>query len=138
VAAARARTRGRRESVHILGLEIPRAGPAFYAILAVHVPVGLAAVIAGAAAALSLKGSPRHLGFGRLYYWALGVFFATASIVATLRWQEDWPLFLVGAAAFLAACMGHFSRPSPPISFCGNDAAANQRGSSSRLHRSLT
>lgn len=96
-------------TVRVLGLEIPRAGPLFYAILALHVPAGLAAVTTGAVAALSKKGSRRHVRFGRLYFWALCLLFTTATILAIVRWREDRHLFLIGAA-FAAACAGHLSR----------------------------
>lgn len=97
-------------TVRVLGLEIPRAGPLFYAILALHVPPGLAAVTTGAVAALSRKGSRRHIRFGRLYFWTLCLLFTTATILAAMRWGEDRHLFLIGAAAFAAACAGHLSR----------------------------
>lgn len=97
-------------TINVLGLEIPRAGIAFYAVLAVHVPTGLAAVVTGAGAALSRKGSRLHMRFGRLYFWALCLLFTTASILAGMRWREDYLLFLIGAAAFAAACVGHLAR----------------------------
>jgi uncharacterized membrane protein HdeD (DUF308 family) len=94
-------------ALDVLGLEIPRAGLAFYAVLAVHVPAGLAAVTTGAGAALSRKGSRRHIRFGRLYFWAISLVFMTATILAAMRWPEDSLLSLIGAAAFVAACVGH-------------------------------
>jgi len=97
-------------TLNVLGLEIPRAGLVFYVTLAVHVPAGLAAVTTGAAAALFRKGSRRHVRFGRLYFWAICLVFTTAAILAAMRWQEDYHLFLIGAAAFVAACVGHLSR----------------------------
>jgi hypothetical protein len=97
-------------TLNVLGLELPRAGLAFYIVLAVHVPTGLVAVTTGAAAALLRKGSRWHMRFGRLYFWAICVVFATAAILAAIRWREDYHLFLIGAAAFAAACIGRLSR----------------------------
>ena len=45
-------------TVSVLGLEIPQAGLAFYALLAVHVPAGLTAATTGAIAALVAEGKP--------------------------------------------------------------------------------
>ena len=60
-------------------------------------------VIAGAAAALARKGSPRHIRAGRWYYRAITAVFATATALAAMRWAQDWYLFILGAAAFTAA-----------------------------------
>jgi uncharacterized membrane protein HdeD (DUF308 family) len=97
-------------TLNVLGLEIPRAGVAFYVVLVVHVPAGLAAVMAGAAAALSRKGSRRHVRLGRLYFRALSLVFATGTVLAAMRWQEDSLLAFIGCAAFIAACVGHLTR----------------------------
>ena len=48
----------------ILGDQVGSTAPAFLAFLAVHVIAGLAAVITGAIAALTRKGSPRHVRAG--------------------------------------------------------------------------
>lgn len=94
-------------TMNVLGLEIPRAGLLFYAVLGVHVPTGLTAVVAGAGAALSRKGGRRHIGFGRLYFWSLCVLFTTAMILAWMRLREDFHLAIIGTVAFAAACAGH-------------------------------
>jgi len=72
----------------------------------VHVVAGLTAVITGATAALSAKGSSRHVRAGRLYYWAITVLFTTALILAAMRPREDWHLALIGTVAFTAAFLG--------------------------------
>ena len=90
----------------ILGDHVGSTAPVFLAFLAVHVTGGLAAVITGAAAALARKGSPRHIRAGRWYYRALTVVFATATILAAMRWRQDYDLFLIGAVAFTAATIG--------------------------------
>ncbi|HEU5426144.1 MAG TPA: hypothetical protein VFU74_04695 [Actinocrinis sp.] len=94
----------------VLGTEVGSTAPFFLAILAVHVPAGLVAVLSGAGAALSRKGSARHVRFGRYYCVAIGVVFVTAGALAGLRWREDWYLFLLGALAFAAAMLGYLHR----------------------------
>jgi hypothetical protein len=93
----------------ILGDQVGSTAPVFLAFLAVHVLAGLTAVTAGAIAALSRKGSPRHIRAGRWYYWAITVVFATA-ILAALRWRQDYYLFIIGAVAFTAATIGYQHR----------------------------
>ena len=56
----------------ILGVEVGSTVPAFLAILAIHVIVGLTAVITGAAAALARKGTGPHIQAGRWYNRAIG------------------------------------------------------------------
>lgn len=94
----------------VLGVQVGSTAPAFLAILAVHVPAGIAAVVNGAGAALSSKGSARHVRFGRRYYAALGVVFVTAIGLAALRWREDGYLVALGALAFAAATFGYVHR----------------------------
>jgi hypothetical protein len=94
----------------ILGDQVGSTAPVFLAFLAVHVTAGLTAVITGAAAALSRKGSPRHIQAGRWYYRAITVVFATATILATMRWRQDYYLFIIGAVAFTAAAIGYQHR----------------------------
>ena len=71
---------------------------------------GLTAVITGAVAALSRKGSPRHIRAGRWFYRAITVVFATATILAAMRWRQDYYLFIIGAVAFIAATIGYQHR----------------------------
>ena len=47
---------------------------------------------------------------GRWYYAAITIVFATAAILAALRWHEDWDLFLLGALAYTAATIGYLHR----------------------------
>ena len=95
---------------HILGDQVGSAAPAFLAILAVHVIAGLSAVITGAIAALTGKGTPRHIQAGRWYYRAITAVFATAAALAAMRWSQDWYLFLLGTVAFAAATAGYLHR----------------------------
>ncbi len=94
----------------VLGVEVGSSAPAFLAILAVHAPAGTFAVISGAGAALSRKGSARHSRFGRRYYVAIAVVFVTGAALAALRWRQDGYLLALGALAFSAATLGFLHR----------------------------
>jgi hypothetical protein len=94
----------------ILGQHVGSTAPVFLAFLAVHVIGGLTAVTAGAVAALARKGSPRHVRAGRWYYLAITVVFGTATVLAALRWRQDYYLFIIGASAFTAATIGYLHR----------------------------
>jgi hypothetical protein len=94
----------------ILGEHVGSTAPAFLTFLAVHVAAGLTAVITGAAAALTRKGSPGHVRAGRLFYRALAVVFATAAVLAAMRWRQDYYLLIIGAVAFTAATAGYQHR----------------------------
>jgi len=95
---------------HILGTDVGSTAPVFLAFLAIHVAAGLTAVLTGAAAALTRKGSPRHIRAGRWFYRAITVVFVTATILAAMRWRQDYYLFLIGAVAFTAATIGYQHR----------------------------
>lgn len=90
----------------IAGLSIPSTDPVFLAIVAVHIAFGIAAVLSGAGAMLSRKGSARHVTCGRTFFWSLCGIFVTMAALSALRWAEDWPLFILGALAFVSAIFG--------------------------------
>ena len=94
----------------ILGTEVGSTAPVFLAFLAIHVLSGLTAVATGAVAATARKGSPRHIRAGRWYYRAITVVFATATVLAAMRWRQDYYLFIIGAIAFTAATIGYQHR----------------------------
>ena len=94
----------------ILGDQVGSTAPVFLAFLAVHVIAGLTAVITGAVAALTRKGSPRHIWVGRWFYRAITVVFGTATVLAAMRWRQDYYLFIIGLAAFTAATIGYQHR----------------------------
>jgi hypothetical protein len=94
----------------VLGTEVGSTAPVFLAFLAIHVLSGLTAVASGAIAAIARKGSPRHIRAGRWYYGAITVVFVTATILAAMRWRQDYDLFILGAAAFTAATIGYQHR----------------------------
>ena len=94
----------------ILGDQVGSSAPVFLAFLAVHIVAGLTAVITGAIAGLTRKGSRRHVRSGRLFYRAITVVFVTATALAIMRWREDYHLFIIGAVAFAAATIGYQHR----------------------------
>jgi hypothetical protein len=98
----------------ILGTEVGSTAPVFLAFLAIHVLGGLIAVASGAIAAIARKGSPRHIHAGRWYYRAITVVVITATILAALRWRQDYYLFILGATAFTAATIGYQHRRHRP------------------------
>ena len=97
-------------AARILGDHVGSTAPAFLALLAVHVLAGLTAVLTGAIAALTRKGSRRHIRAGRWYYRAISVVFSTAAILAAMRWRQDYYLLIIGAVAFTAATIGYQHR----------------------------
>ena len=94
----------------ILGDQVGSTAPVFLAFLAVHVTRRAHRRHHRAAAALARKGSPRHIRAGRWYYRAITVVFATATILAAMRWRQDYYLFILGAVAFTAATIGYQHR----------------------------
>jgi hypothetical protein len=94
----------------ILGTDVGSTAPVFLAFLAIHVIAGLTAVLTGAVAAVTRKGSPRHIRAGRWFYRAITVVFATATALAAMRWRQDYHLFIIGAVAFTAATIGYQHR----------------------------
>jgi hypothetical protein len=98
------------EAARILGTQVGSTSAVFLTVLAVHVPAGLFAVAEGAVAAITPKGSARHVRAGRWYYRALCVVFATALVLAALRWRQDYQFALIGAVAFAAGSFGVWHR----------------------------
>jgi hypothetical protein len=94
----------------IAGIEIPSDSRVFFAILAVHVPLGLLAVVTGIGAMLKDKRQGAHTRFGSIYFWSLAALFVTSTALAAMRWADDYHLFVLGAVAFLAALIGRTAR----------------------------
>ena len=94
----------------IIGFDLPSDSPLFLSVLSVHVLFGLACVILGIAAMLSVKRSGKHPRFGTAYYWCLALLFVTATLLAAMRWSEDYHLFILGAVSFVAASVGRIAR----------------------------
>jgi hypothetical protein len=96
--------------IRIAGFDLPSDSLFFLSVLSVHVLFGLACVILGIAAMLSVKRSGQHPRFGTAYYWCLAILFATATLLAAMRWSEDNHLFILGALSFVAAAVGRIAR----------------------------
>jgi hypothetical protein len=96
--------------IRIAGFDLPSDSPLFLSLLSVHMLFGLACVILGFAAMLSVKRSGKHPRFGSSYYWCLSILFASATVLAAMRWSEDYHLFILGALSFLAASVGRIAR----------------------------
>ena len=72
----------------------------------IHIPLGLACVIVGALAMFSMKRRGRHSGFGAVYFWCLLALFGSATVLAAMRWTEDYHLFILGALSLASAWLG--------------------------------
>src|SRR5438876_8944543 len=95
------------DATTIGGIVIPSSDPAFLAVtVAVHIPLGIACVLAGAAAMLSRKGRGRHSRFGTIYFYCLLALVASATFLSVMRWSEDDHLFVLGALSFASAFFG--------------------------------
>jgi len=110
------------------GIPLPSDAPLFLALIAIHIAAGLTAVVAGAVAMLSRKQPGRHPRAGTVYYWALAVVFVTTSVLAILRWDEDYHLFVLGILSITAATIGRAARrrlwPSWPRTHMGGMGAS--------------
>ncbi|HEX5406412.1 MAG TPA: hypothetical protein VFX16_29405 [Pseudonocardiaceae bacterium] len=93
-----------------LGVEVGSTAPLFLAILAVHVPAGVAAVVSGAIAAASPKRPGRHPRTGTIYFWCLSVTFASLVLLSALRWPHDAHLLAIGTLGYVAAGVGVLAR----------------------------
>jgi hypothetical protein len=91
------------------GVVVPCDSWIFLAMLAVHIPSGITAVVAGLVAMLSRKQPGRHPTFGTIYYWSLSVIFVTASLMVALR-PEFYYLFILGTLSFASASFGRMAR----------------------------
>lgn len=82
----------------------------FRIVLALHVTAALTAVVSGALSAAATKGPGRHPRAGTVYLYALAAVFVTVTIMAALRWNRDWHLFVIAAVAFGLAAAGRQAR----------------------------
>ena len=98
------------EATTISGIVIPSTDPAFLAVtIGMHIPLGIAGVVAGAGAMLSEKRRGRHSKFGTVYFWCLLVLFASATFLSIMRWSENYHLFILGAVSFGCAWFGRLA-----------------------------
>lgn len=88
------------------GIKIPSTDPFFLVVVGIHIPLGLICVVTGALAMLSKKQRGRHSSFGKVYHWCLLALFASATLLAFMRWTEDYHLFILGALSFASAWLG--------------------------------
>ena len=94
-------------STVVFGIEIPSIDPIFVGVIVgIHIPLGLACVVAGAMGMLSDKGRGRHATAGTIYYWCLMALFASATFLSVMRWSENDYLFVLGALSFASAWLG--------------------------------
>jgi hypothetical protein len=49
-----------------------------------------------------------------VYLYGIATVFATATVMATLRWREDWRLFIIATVAFGLAMVGWWARRRRP------------------------
>lgn len=92
------------------GFDPPLDSPVFLSVLGVHVLFGLTCVVLGIGAMLSQKRRGKHPKFGSAYCWCLALLFASATVLAVMRWSEDYQLFILGALSFTAASVGRAAR----------------------------
>jgi len=76
----------------------------------VHVPAGIAAVIAGLVAMLTRKGRLWHRRAGDVYLLAILVLFSSGAGLVLTRGPQFLHLFILGAMAALFALTGYFAR----------------------------
>lgn len=79
-------------------------------LLAVHVPAGVIAVLSGAAAMLSDKGSKPHRRRGRIYLAALAVTCVSGAGLVATRWPRFPHLLALGVVAAVLAGIGYATR----------------------------
>src|SRR5258705_5309333 len=97
-------------STNLFGIVIPSTNPVFLTVVGVHILLGLACTVTGAAAMLSQKRRGRHPRYGTIYYWCLAGVFLTAASLAAVRWAEDYHVFILGALSMAAAHLGRGAR----------------------------
>jgi uncharacterized membrane protein len=103
------------ETTTIGGILIPSTDPAFLTVVVgVHIPLGIACVVAGASAMLSRKGRGRHSRFGTIYFWCLLALFVSATFLSIMRWTTTtcsyWVLSLSGVRGSVVLLFGYAGR----------------------------
>lgn len=99
----------------ILGLPIPSSSPIFVTLVVIHILFGIAVMLSGLMAMLSQKGRGRHSTFGKAYFWLLAGVGVTMAALSTMRWSEDYPLFILGVLALTCAYTGRRLRRKPRL-----------------------
>lgn len=94
----------------VQGFEIPSDRFLFLVILSIHILAGLACVISGVISMLSKKQPGLHPKSGTFYFWSLLIVFLTMTIIAIMRWKEDYHLFILGTISFSSAWLGRIAK----------------------------
>lgn len=93
----------------IVGITVPSSDPAFLAWVAVHITIALGCVVAGLIAMLREKRRGGHSTSGTVYYWCLAMVCVSATVLAIMRWEHSWHLFVIGVFAFASATWGRMA-----------------------------
>ena len=97
-------------AAQLAALAIPADGAVFTGALACHIAAGLTCVVGGVLATTAAKRPGRHTIAGTVYFWSLTVVFASATIMALLRFAQDWHLLLIAMVAFATGSLGYLAR----------------------------
>jgi hypothetical protein len=89
---------------------MPTDGVVFTGALVCHIAAGLTCVVTGALATTAAKRPGRHTVAGSVYFGSLAVVFASATVMALLRFAQDWHLLLIAVVAFTAGGLGYLAR----------------------------
>jgi hypothetical protein len=89
---------------------MPADGVVFTGALVCHIAAGLTCVVTGALATTAAKRPGRHTIAGSVYFGSLAVVFASATVMALLRFAQDWHLLLIAVVAFTAGSLGYLAR----------------------------
>lgn len=79
-------------------------------LVAIHVPVGLAVVLAGIVAMVSRKGATWHRRAGLVYLIGILILFVSATGLVLVRGPQFLHLFVLGALAAACALLGYLGR----------------------------
>jgi len=93
----------------IFGIFVPTSDPNFLRVVYFHIILGIVCVATGALAMLSKKERGKHSKFGAYYFWSVVVLVVSGSILAFMRWQQSWHLFVIGLFVFLFAWIGRLA-----------------------------
>ena len=97
-------------AAQVPAIAIPADGVVFTGALGCHIAAGLTCVVTGALATTAAKRAGRHTVAGSVYFWSLAVVFASATIMAVLRFAQDWHLLLIAVVAFSAGSLAYLAR----------------------------
>lgn len=93
-----------------VGIEVQLTSPLFLTFLTFHVLAGLVCVITGIVAMLTKKRLGPHPRWGTIYYSSLATLSVSATVLAAMRFKEDFSLFVLGMISFGMASLGRTAR----------------------------